>query len=204
MENITFFFNFLTKIITKLDLGTSYKKSTTRNIKTKIKLLKYYRKTKNERMVSFLEDCLAELVFFEESGIRTNVESIIKYRNFKRKLGENYKWVDIRIIREYLVFYGEEVKIKVNKSTFRRASIGFFVLIILIIGLVYAIAEYIIPTLKLDIKSTILVLFILGFFIVIRVFILKVTLPPIYANGIKKKLEKKEEMDNKSTHTSKQ
>ncbi len=197
-------FNSLNTLLNILDnkMGFKFleKRERKEKIKRIIKLLKYYKKNKNQEMVQLLEDRLAELVFLEETGIRTNAKTIIKYHNFITKLGENYTYKDVRIIKEYLVFDKEEIEIKVSKLTFWSASILYFLLLILVVLFALTIQD-IIPKMGIDIKSIISYFLILFFFIFIWSLMIKGVIPPIYANGIRKKLEKRENSKDKNKPT---
>ncbi len=188
---------------TKYKINIFSRKVTNITLKESLRLFKHYKNTNNEKMITFTEKSIEEYHFYKITGIRTNSDSIIKYSNFKDKLGENYTWKDIRMIKEYLVFNDNEIEIKVSKLTFRSASILYFLLLILPILFTITIIQDVIPKMGIDMKSIIPFFLILCFFILIGGFIIKVVIPPIYANGIRKKLEKRENTKDKNKPTSK-
>lgn len=64
----------------------------------------------------FILPDLKEAYFYIQTGIMTNEKSIIKYIEFKNKLGWNYTWAQIKIVQPHLDIKSEEIKISLNMS----------------------------------------------------------------------------------------
>ena len=66
-----------------------------------------------------------EIYFYIQTGIETNEKSILKYIEFKNKLGGKYTWPDIKKVDQHLDLQSEEIKIKLNKLQRTYSSVAF-------------------------------------------------------------------------------
>lgn len=95
----------------------------------------------------FSLDFFRESDFYLKTGIKTNAKTIEKYIRFKEKLGRNYTWGDVKMVKSHLSFDSEEIEINLNKfdrifgSVVSILSLSFFVISLVLIILVGNISD---------------------------------------------------------------
>ncbi len=172
-----------------------------------LQLLQFYKNRKIERILNskdiikifqddksfykkFISSVLKEKYFEYMTGIKTNINTISKYINFKNKLKNDYTWEDIKIARKYLKTDKKKIYIKITKRQLFLADIGIISMPLLFLPvfiLLFYIPEY--PEIsEWKIQILLFLIFCVLSFVLFKIF--NYAYPVFIAKNMKKRLIK--------------